>query len=216
MLSLKRAAAVGAALVAASVAHAGSQIDLNLNSVVARTFDSGGAPGFSTTGFTGKIVLSNDVDSQLANVILNGSPQTLTEQNLDLLSGEITISNGQVTGGFFDVVLANGAGGYSTTVIPGSGQLNVFGTTVLVDGLTLSGIFTSTGGTFAGVPLGAFDTGGLFGSFLNFSFQLPTASNGFTDTNSNLNLSAVIPLPSAAGLGGFGLLALLSVRRRRG
>ncbi|RMD64705.1 MAG: hypothetical protein D6824_03655 [Planctomycetota bacterium] len=203
-------------MMVAGAAYAGSQIDLNLNSVVAKTFDSSGAPGFSTSGFTGTIVLSNDADSQLADVILNGSPQTLTEQNLDLLSGEITVSNGQVTGGFFDVVLANGAGGYSTTVIPGTGNVNVINNSiVLVDGLTLSGIFTSAGGTFAGVPLGAFDTSGLFGSFLTFSFQLPTAANGYTDNQSNLNLSAVIPLPSAAGLGGFGLLALLGVRRRR-
>gem|GEM_PF-6270420 len=224
----------------APAALATSTLDLNVNVIQAATFldSTGTTPGFDFTthfdvtkgtigNYSGLVRLSEviavggGVLSDLANITINGTQFTRASgaltANVATLTGEIMVTSGVVSSGFFELILDNGDA-YVTNVIPNTGALRIIpalggGQSGLIDGLTMSGVFTATAGTFAGVPLGAFNTTELFGSFLTIKLN-PTGPS-FIDTNSDLTLSAMIPAPSVSALGMLGLTFLAGRRRSR-
>ncbi len=192
------------------VAHANTLLQIDLNSLTA----TASSAGFSTS-FTGTISLSDDANSTLNGVKIDGTSQTIGAGFvLSSLTGSITTVGGAVTGGSFSVSVSDGftTDTYTASIVAGSGSINTqAGQGFTIDGLTFSGFFSST--SFAGVNVSVWDSNEpLTGSFLNFAFD-PGA--GTTDADADLDVFVVVPLPTGAGLGLAGLIGLAGVRRRR-
>lgn len=131
----------------------------------------------------------------------------------------ISIVNNNVSAASFDILMNDGSGftasgGTSpgTDLIWENGSYNVRGSisNFLLSGPLLAGVDVSA----------AFNAQPLLGSFFNFSFTPNTQAGGIGSFDETTQLvfdvhGVIIPLPSAAGLAGVGLLGLASVRRRR-
>ena len=199
-----------AACAFAASAQANSLLQIDLNSLTA----TASSAGFSTS-FTGTISLSHDGDSTLNGIKINGVDQTIGAGFvLSSLTGSITTVGGTVTGGSFSVSVFDGftTDTYSASITSGSGSINTqAGQGFTIDGLTFSGLFSST--SFAGVDVTLWDSNEpLSGSFLNFAFDPGT---GTTDSDADLDVFVVVPLPASGGLCLAGLLGLAGARRRR-
>ena len=182
------------------------QIDVNALTATA-------GPGFSTS-YTGNVVLSTNMNSMLAGMLIDGVGQTVTG-TLNDFNGMININNGMVTGGSFTVeVLESDAmttNTYSATIVGGSGSVGTqAGQGFTIDGLTFAGAFSSS--TFAGVDVSPwFAAQPLVGSFLQFAFN-PNAAG--VDIQSDIDIYATVPLPAGGAMAFVGLAGLAGVRRR--
>ncbi len=201
-------AAALAAFAGASVASAGTEVQIDVNALTATA-----APGFSTS-YTGDVVLSTNVNSMLAGMLIDGVGQSITGTLSDF-NGTINIVGGAVTGGGFtvevlesDLVTMNT---YSATIVAGSGTVGTqAGQGFTIDGLTFAGVFSSA--TFAGVDVSPwFAAQPLFGSFLQFAFS-PNAAG--VDVQSDIDIYATVPLPAGSAMAFVGLAGLAGVRRR--
>jgi hypothetical protein len=210
MQGIRLGVVAGAACAFAASAQANTLLQIDLNSLTA----TASSAGFST-GFTGTISLAHDANSTLNGVKIDGTSQTIGAGFvLSSLSGSITTVAGAVTGGSFSVSVFDGftTDTYSASIVAGSGSINSqAGQGFTIDGLTFSGFFSSS--SFAGVDVTLWDSNEpLTGSFLNFAFD-PGA--GTTDSDADLDVFVVVPLPASGGLCLAGLLGLAGARRRR-
>ncbi len=203
--------AAGAAIAIASVASAGTILQIDVNGLTATS-----GAGFGT-GYSGAVNLNSDGDSTFEGVKIAGVDQGVNTLvwSLSSFSGVINLVGGAVTGGNFSVSVTDGfnTDTYAASITSGSGQVNTqAGQGFTIDGLTFAGSFS--GGTFAGVNVAAWSGNALIGSFLNFAFQPDV--QGF-DNDADIDIfveSSVIPLPAGAGLGLAGLMGLACTRRR--
>lgn len=214
MFSKFKVAAVAAAFAGltafgASSAQATTKLQFDVNSLTAQV----NGP-FSST-FTGTIVLSDDADSVLSDILINGAAQGIAAGQLADFQGEIELVNGQVVGGFF--YLEDTSGNSYQASILASGQVTDIGGSdpgpYLINGLTFNGTFSSN--TFAGVDVSAWsDNQPLSGSFLQFKFG---PNDQGIDVNVDADIFVVVPNPAVA-VGALPLLGLIGagyIRRRR-
>lgn len=216
MFSKFKVAAVAAAFAGltafgASSAQATTVLQFDVNSLTAQ---ANGTLPFSST-FTGTIVLSDDADSVLSDILINGAAQGIAAGQLADFQGEIELVNGQVVGGFF--YLEDTSGNSYQASIAASGQVTDIGGgdpgPYLINGLTFNGTFSSN--TFAGVDVSAWsDNQPLSGSFLQFKFG---PNDQGIDVNVDADIFVVVPNPAVAA-GALPLLGLIGagyIRRRR-
>lgn len=213
MRVLMTAAAV-AVFGAGATAQAASyeKLMFDLNGLVSQTA-TGGA--FSTS-YTGDVIVSSNSSADLATILgINAATSTDLVASgeflgtLDYFSATVSMTNGQISGGSFEVMLASGES-YSASIAAGSGLVRQIRTGFFFDGLTFDGTFTST--NFDGVDVSNFFNNiPLAGNFIEFAYN-PDAS-GFDDT-SNMNIFVAVPTPLGAGLGLAGLAGVAARRRR--
>lgn len=163
-------------------APAGTLNGIFIQSIPSGPFNNAGFAGFTLTSFTGQVTLNNG--------LVTGGSVTLTLNN----------------GDFYTCNITPGSGAISTTTLPGGFK---------IEGLTRNGAFADS--VFGNVNVAPwFNTqgfpGGLPGSFLEFNFS-PNASGA---GNSDMDLFVdVAPLPPAAWAGLGTLAGVIAVRRLR-
>ncbi len=202
----------------ASIASATTVAAIDVNSLSVQSLNAVNNPSaFGGLTHTGALAISQDANSVLAGVSINGVNQTKTPGLTLTASGRIELLSGNVMGGFFNIQMSDGSG-YSASIVSGIGKVTVqAGQGWKIDGLTFAGLFTDSGlpgmiDRFAGVDISAFAAAEpLFGAFLQFAFS-PNAQGH--DADSDLDLIVSIPLPGSAGLATLGMLGLASRRRR--
>jgi hypothetical protein len=194
-------------------------VDINALRVGAE--NAAGAPApFGGVTHTGALALTNDDNSLLVGVAIDGQSQVMTAGLVMTFAGRIELAGGFVTGGSFLVSMSDGSS-FSASIVPGEGRVRTqAGQGYRVDGLLFNTVFANSvpanQNKFAGVDINALTRGGpIDGSFLNFGF-LPDAAG--VDRNADLDVSFVgdtAPMPAAAGLGLVGVIGAGCVRRRR-
>lgn len=206
-----------AALVAAAgsgvASAATSELQLDVNALNGQATDgNGNNTGFGGLTHTGSVVLTNDINSALSAVLIDGTNQGITPGQLSSFSGTIDLVLGAVTGGSLSMTLLNGDT-FMATIVGGQGQVNTqSGQGFQIDGLVTSALFGPGPSFFAGVDISPFYNGQpLNGSFLNFTFT-PDANGN--DANTDIDIFVVIPSPLAGGMAGIGLMGLAARRRR--
>ena len=206
----------------AGAANATSVLQFDVNSLLAQAIaGQGGGPqpaegaAFSAT-FTGALFLSDDSNSTLADMLINGSAQNIADGQLDSFFGEIDLVNGSVVGGGIAITDTSG-NTYQAIISNGSGSVIDLGMGAdepgrfLINGLTFAGEFNTN--TFAGVDVSLWaDAEPLTGSFLEFKF---TPDMQGVDDDTDIDVFAVVPTPAPAAMGFLGLAGLGAIRRRR-
>lgn len=235
---------LGAALVSSTqAAPPFSQLKIDFNNVkltMSHALLAGGGSAFGVPGaYTGDMTFgmattatsSWGADWEGNNITIPATGPFFTAGSagtLTTLSGKLSFVSGVLTG--VDFAFSNGPlpfpgfGDSFSTDIASGGKLIYVSTSLKyqVTGLTFSGLFVSPGNLFFGPPI--LGTGVDISKFLassssahgilkNFLIPEGILAGGFTDAVQT-ELFIVIPLPGAAGLAGFGLIAL-GVRRRR-
>jgi hypothetical protein len=192
-------------------------LDLNAFSTQAKNTGGANSPfgGLSHSGsinFSLGIGVINGVfiqqtpGSPFQNANFNGTWTSFT--------GQITLNNGQVTGGSLNVTISNGDS-YTCGITPGSGFVsNYVGGGFKVEALTRNGLFNDAqfGNVNVSPWFSAQGPGGLPGSFLQFNFN-PNAT-GAAPADMDLFVDVVvIPLPPASWAGLATLAAFAVIRR---
>lgn len=206
-----------AALAMAGSAMAITELQIDINALRASARFADNSMGFGGIGHTGNVFLSSTGTTNLAGVLIDGSPQPIVAGQLMTLSGVINLVNGMVMGGNIDITLNNGDT-FTTDIQSGFGQVQFqAGQGFSIDGLTENGFFSSN--SFAGVNVSTwYNDQPLEGSFIEFAFG-PNGMGIDNDTNLDIFLPAEedrpeIPAPLAGTLAGLGLLGLGARRRR--
>lgn len=200
---MRFASAIGtvAALSCVGVASAAFELLIDLNNV---TIDAGGVIGDAST-FTGSIVFSDNANSVLVDVVIDSTSGGPTASLFDF-SGQVDLTNGAITGGFFRVELTDGTV-YTNSVASGSLFValgNVFG------GGT-SSLHDFNSNLFGGVGVTPWDNPTLEGTWLLNNFN--QGATGRTEVG-GVDLVIVVPTPGLAAFGLAGLGAGLRRRRR--
>src|SRR5205814_8684227 len=129
-------------------------------------------------------------------------------------TGQVTLVNGQVTGGSITVAISNGDS-YTCGITPSSGAVSTYvGGGFKIEALTRNGMFNDAqfGNVNVSPWFAAQSPNGLPGSFLQFNFN-PNASGA---ANSDMDLFVdVAPLPPAAWAAMATLAGIVTVRRMR-
>ena len=209
-----------AAILVGGAAALGSptlQFDLNAFSTQAK--NSGGANSpFGGLNHTGSVNFS--LGSGVISGLFIGATPSGPFQNANFngtwsgFTGQITLNNGQVTGGSVTITISNGDS-YTCGITPGSGMVsNYVGGGFKVEALTRAGFFNDA--QFGNVNVAPWFTaqnpGGLPGSFLQFNFN-PNAA-GFANADMDLFVDVVVvPLPAASWAGLAALTAFAVIRR---
>jgi hypothetical protein len=191
-----------------------STIQLDLQSLRARSFDLNGMPSpFGGPNHDGSIIFSSGSASALDDVLLNGIPQTIAQGQLSLMNGTIDLLSGNILGGFVHVGLANG-NEFFTQITPGvGGVIAAPGQGYSINGLYFDAMFSTN--SFGGVDITPFFSAQpLTGSFLSFVFNpiLMFNGEGF-DGTADLSIT-LVPSGSAAAALGIGLVGVATRRRR--
>jgi len=166
------------ALLAASAASAGlpvNELQIDVNAFTTTVND----PPFDVSDgenniYTGSITMSDDADSELAGILIDGGNQAISGELMSF-TGQIDFVNGFVDGGWFDIEVLEDDGTtinvYSAVIDDSEGRINdQAGQGFSIDGLTHTGTFTSA--TFSGVDITDwFEDQPLPGSFLKFQFE---------------------------------------------
>jgi len=164
--------AVAAMAGAATPALAGlplGELQIDINSFTTTVND----PPFDVN-YTGSITMSDDANSELADILIDGVEQ-VTTGSLASFMGEIDFVNGNVVGGFFDVMVVESDGvtmnSYSASIGDQEGNISPqAGQGFSIDGLTFNGLFSSS--TFAGIDVEDWsEDQPLNGSFIQFQFN---------------------------------------------
>lgn len=220
-------ALVVVALSSASPAHAGPELQFDLNTITTRITNNTGGGAFDEN-FTGSLRLGHNSLSSMARILIDGTStnfdRDISDGNgwaLSHFSAKINITDGAVVGGFIYLEVESFQNGvrtseintYEADIVAGIGAVRrQAGQGFRIDGLTMEGMFSDA--SFAGVDISPwFNAQPLAGSFINFSFD-PGQNPFGEDQNSNVDIFVVVPLPLASviGLAGVGILTL--TRRR--
>ncbi len=183
------------------------------------------------TGYSGTLTFSlNGANPSVLNgILIEGVTQTHNPlATLTGFTGSITLVGGVVTGGGYTVTVSDPGSGtpvdtYSAVIESGTGIIAhvmsggggagqpgfTYGS-FSINGMTHMGFFSS--GDFAGVDVSDwFAHQPLRGSFSEIKFN-PNGAG--TDTNADVDIFAVVPLPGPAAMGLAGMLGLGVIRRR--
>ena len=200
-----------AALALAAGANA-AVMQLDINGIQIRT---GGA--FDGTTHTGTLTITKAATGTLLDILVDGASQGGAV--LGDFSGEIELSNGNVVGGFLNII--DGDGDRYDAAIGEAGRVNTqAGRGFRIDGLTFAGVFSSPVGddasffNFGGVDVGAIFGANAFNETLEGSFLVTSFSpdaNGI-DTRADIDVF-IVPTPGTAALAGLAGIAVL--RRKR-
>jgi hypothetical protein len=203
---------------AAALASPTLQFDLNAFSTQAHNGAGANSP-FGGLTHTGSINFS--LGAGVINGLFIQQTQGGAFQNANFtgtwtsFTGQINLTNGQVTGGNMTITISNGDS-YTCGITPGSGSVSNFvGGGFKVEALTRSGFFNDAqfGNVNVSPWFGSQSPNGLPGSFLQFNFN-PNAS-GFASADMDLfvDTTVLIPLPGSAWAGLAGLAGLAVLRR---
>jgi len=202
---------------AAALASPTLQFDLNAFSTQAKNAGGGNSP-FGGLNHTGAVSFS--LGAGVINGLFIQPTQGAPFQNANFtgtwtsFTGQITLNNGQVTGGSLTVTISNGDS-YTCGITPGSGGVsNYVGGGFKIEALTRAGFFNDAqfGNVNVSPWFGAQTPNGLPGSFLQFNFN-PNASGAASADMDLFVDSVVVPLPAAAWVGLAGLTGLAVLRR---
>jgi hypothetical protein len=214
--------AVAAVVSAAGVASATPTLQLDVNTIHIQCQNGQGQnSAFGGLSHTGSVNFSFQANTTVLNgvflqTVVNGPFQNQNfNGSLSNFTGQITLSNGLVTGGHLGVFVNAGSDSYQCDVVPNVGHVSTYvGGGFKIEGLTFHGAFSDS--QFGNVNVSAFTGTNLPGSFLQFNFDPNASGAGFADMD--MFVDSVVPLPPAAwaGLGTLaGLMAIQAVRRRR-
>jgi hypothetical protein len=217
-----KGAAISVAVVSicAQAGLAQRTLQFDVNNLAFQAENSGGvAVPFGGVTHTGSLNLSDSLPtSQLLGIGIStaggpfvdqpGAPWNLTDFVLN-----ITLNNGNVTGGQFSIDVNGGpsAGGdrYSATVGSGGAVTPFVGGGFKVEGLTMAGHFSDS--SFGPVDVSDFFAApSLGGSFLTFRIQPNSTGGGYADTD-----AFVTPVPQPAGSLALVAAGMMVARRRR-
>ena len=215
------AAAVVATAGTAAMATPTLQFDVNGFGYQAHNGAGANSP-FGGLNHTGSVAFSVST-GLLAGVFIQTTPNgAFTNQNfsgatMTGFSGQITLTNGQVTGGSITLTISNGDS-YTCGISPNSGFVTTYiGGGFKIEALTRNGFFNDA--AFSNVNVSPWFNAqgivGLPGSFLQFNFNPNAQGAGNADMDLFVD---VVPLPPAAwtGLATLaGAMTLGYVRRKR-
>jgi hypothetical protein len=217
-------AALATVLAASAAANAAMTLQFDVNGIqVQSTNGSGANSAFGGLSHTGSVNFSfasgitRLVDIAISNG--TGAPQAQGfNGSLANFTGNITMSNGQVTGGSLNIAINGDT--YTAQIVSNVGSVsNYIGGGYKIEGLTFNGLFSDA--TFGNVDVSPWfnsqTLGGLLGSFLQFNFNPNASGASFADMDIFVN-AAVIPLPPAAWTGMAtltGIMVVGYIRRRR-
>ncbi|MFN0132415.1 MAG: VPLPA-CTERM sorting domain-containing protein [Phycisphaerales bacterium] len=216
---------IATVLVAGTAASAIPVLQMDLNSFAAQATSNTGNPAvnspFGGTSHTGAVRFSKGSNGILAGIfvqnVVNG-PFTSANftGNLTAFSGQVNLSNGQVTGGSVTITINTGDT-YTCNIKPNSGAVSTFvGGGFKIEAITQNGFFSDNQYGNVNVAPWFNNQGatGLGGSFLQFNFN-PNAA-GLATSDMDLFVDAnPIPLPAAAWMGMATLGGIVAVRRFR-
>jgi len=207
---------------AATVATATPTLQFDVNQFQTQARNSGGTNSpFGGLSHSGSVAFSFSP----GNTILNGifiqtivggafSNAGFSGFTLTSFSGQVNLTNGQVTGGTISLGISNGDT-YTCNIASNSGGVSNFvGGGFKIEALTSGGHFSDAqfGNVNVSPWFNAQGLNGLPGSFLQFNFN-PNASGAAT---SDMDLFVdVVPLPPAAWAGMATLAGAMVVRRIR-
>jgi hypothetical protein len=225
MKKLFGTAAVATMLVAGAAVNASMTLQFDVNGIAVQTTNGAGAnSAFGGLAHTGAVNFSFAPGiTRLVDIAISqnlGAPASQGfSGSLSNFSGQITMNNGQVTGGQLTLT-ADGGHTYTADIVGNVGAVsNYVGGGYKIQGLTFNGMFSHP--VFGNVDVSpwfeAQGLGGLFGSFLQFNFNPDASGASFADMDIFVN-AQVIPLPPAAWTGIAtlsGVMLLGYIRRRR-
>lgn len=218
-------AAIATVLAASTAANAAMTLQFDVNGIQVQAQNGQGQnSAFGGLTHTGSVNFSFAPNiTRLVDVAISNNNGAFVSQgfngSLVNFTGQINMTNGQVTGGNISIQI-NGNDAYSAQVVSNVGAVSTFvGGGYKIEGLTFNGLFTDS--TFGNVDVAPWFTqqlAGLMGSFLQFNFSPNSSGFAYADMDVFVN-AEVVPLPPAAwtGLATLsGLMTLGYVRRRRG
>ena len=188
----------------AQSADAAFKLQIDVNSAVVTA-----AGGFDGLTHTGTLQITSDGNSTMFGVLIDDVLSGGQGENITI-TGEISLVNGMVTGGFFSVVVDATMDAFTANIVNGSGMVTTqVGQGFKIDGLLVQGLFS--GNSYAGVDVSAWNAAEpLNGSFLTFAYD---PDEDGIDDSADVDLYAFVPTPGAIALFGLGGLAL--ARRKR-
>jgi hypothetical protein len=218
-------AAIATVLAASTAANAAMTLQFDVNGIQVQAQNSNGQnSAFGGLTHTGSVNFSFAPNiTRLVDVAISNNNGAFVSQgfngSLVNFTGQINMTNGQVTGGSINIQI-NGNDAYSAQVVSNVGSVSTFvGGGYKIEGLTFNGLFSDS--TFGNVDVAPWfnqQLSGLMGSFLQFNFSPNATGFAYSDMDVFVN-AEVVPLPPAAwtGLATIsGLMTLGYVRRRRG
>ena len=217
-------AAAAAVLGASAAANAAMTLQFDVNGIQVQAENAQGQnSAFGGLTHTGSVNFSFAPNiTRLVEIAISNNNGAFQGQgfsgSLVNFTGQINMTNGQVTGGNLSIQI-NGNDAYTAQVVSNVGAVsNYVGGGYKIEGLTFNGMFTDP--MFGNVDVSPWfnqQLAGLMGSFLQFNFS-PNAS-GFSYADMDIFVNAeVVPLPPAAwtGLATLsGLMTMGYIRRRR-
>jgi hypothetical protein len=217
-MKISYALSVASVLAASVVAQADPILQFDVNSFNVQTTNTAGiGSAFGGLSHTGSVNFSMGSFSVLNGMFANtpsGGPLVNLGFNgtLSNFTGQVTLVNGQVTGGSLTIAVNGGTDTYTTNVVA-SGQVESYiGGGFKIEGLSAGGGFSDA--AFGNVDVSSWFNAALFGSFLQFNWIPDGNGAGFGDMDIFVD---VVPLPPAAwgGLAMLGLVAVVRKARRR-
>lgn len=221
-MAIKTGIALTTVLLAAAAASATPTLQLDVNGFQIQAVNgAGGNTVFGGLTHTGALQFSYTQNvTELMAVLAQSTPAgPFVNQGfsgtLANFTGQVTLVNGQVTGGTIVVSINGGADTYQTVIQSGSGMVTSYvGGGYKIEGLTAGGTFSDS--MFGNVDVSPWyavqGAGSLLGSFLEFNFDPDALGAGYSDMDLFVE---VVPLPPAVLTGMATLGGIVAVRRIR-
>ena len=215
---MKILCAVGAvSLLAVSAVQADPILQFDVNAFHVQAKNSGGGnSAFGGLTHTGSVDFSMIQGASVLNGMFANGPGGGPLQNMGFngtlsnFTGQVNMTNGQVTGGFLTIAVNGGSDSY-TTNISASGHVESFiGGGFKIEGLSNGGAFSDA--LFGNVDVSNWFNQTLIGSFLQFNWLTDEFGAGSADMDVFVD---VVPLPSAAWAGLASLAGIVVVRKVR-
>ncbi len=210
-------------LAAGAAANAAPVLQFDVNGFSTQAVNASNAPSpFGGVNHTGAVRFSAGAGT-LNGIFIQSNPSgPFTNANfsgytMTGFTGEVDLSNGQVTGGSVTLTISNGDA-YTCNITPGIGAVSTFvGGGFKIEALTRNGLFNDS--QFGNVNVAPwFNTqgaNGLPGSFLQFNFNPNADGSSPSDMDLFVDGTVVAPLPPAAWAAMATLAGVVAVRRLR-